>query len=347
MTHLDPMGAVHLVHADALCFIKTLPDNSVDLIATDPPYFGIKKAAWDNQWESETAFLAWLDEMIAEFWRVLKPTGSLYLFCGNTLAADTEILVRTRLNVLNHIVWAKPSGSWGKHKKDRFRKFFPATERIIFAEHYGGTSKDPASTGYAARCEAARRATFRPLIDYFIQARDALGVKASEINQATGTQMCSHWFSESQWQLPKREQYQALQALFARKAQAQGAAGNLTADYDALSQDYEQLKAQYATSRVEYEHERRTFSVTKLVPFTDVWTFAPVRRYAGKHPCEKPADMMEHIISVSSRPGDVVADFFMGSGATVKAALKLGRRALGVELEQATFDSTAAAIASL
>jgi len=38
-----------------------------------------------------------------------------------------------------------------------------------------------------------------------------------EINEATGTQMCSHWFSESQWTLPSKEQYQKLQRLFANK----------------------------------------------------------------------------------------------------------------------------------
>ncbi len=55
---------------------------------------------------------------------------------------------------------------------------------------------------------------------------------------------------------------------------------------------------------------------------------------------KKPAEMMEHIIRSSSRPGDVVADFFMGSGATIKAAIKLGRVGFGVELEEERFLQT-------
>ncbi|EJR8350210.1 site-specific DNA-methyltransferase, partial [Escherichia coli] len=47
------------------------------------------------------------------------------------------------------------------------------------------------------------------------------------------------------------------------------------------------------------------------------------------------------IISASSRPGDLVADFFMGSGSTVKAAMALGRRATGVELDTGRFEQTA------
>ncbi|EPR9727742.1 DNA methyltransferase [Escherichia coli] len=79
---------------------------------------------------------------------------------------------------------------------------------------------------------------------------------------------------------------------------------------------------------------------TRWVPYTDVWTHKPVQFYPGKHPCEKPAEMLQQIISASSRPGDLVADFFMGSGSTVKAALALGRRAIGVELETGRFEQT-------
>jgi site-specific DNA-methyltransferase (adenine-specific) len=84
-----------------------------------------------------------------------------------------------------------------------------------------------------------------------------------------------------------------------------------------------------------------------LVPYTDVWTYPPVQFYPGKHPCEKPAEMMRDIIAASSRPGDVVADFFMGSGTTIKAAMTLGRHALGVELEKERFEQTQEEIKAL
>ena len=57
--------------------------------------------------------------------------------------------------------------------------------------------------------------------------------------------------------------------------------------------------------------------------------------------------MRREIIAASSRPGDLVADFFMGSGSTVKAALTLGRRAIGVELEPERYDQTVAEIQNL
>jgi site-specific DNA-methyltransferase (adenine-specific) len=50
------------------------------------------------------------------------------------------------------------------------------------------------------------------------------------------------------------------------------------------------------------------------------------------HPCQMPEAVLERIIRVSSRPGDVVLDPFAGSGTTLAAAKRLGRRWLGVEL---------------
>lgn len=82
------------------------------------------------------------------------------------------------------------------------------------------------------------------------------------------------------------------------------------------------------------------FMVSIDVPYTDVWTFPLVQCYPGKHPCEKPAVMMKNTIKASSREGDLVADFFMGFGATLKAALKHNRRVLGVEMEAERFEQT-------
>ncbi|MFM1337914.1 site-specific DNA-methyltransferase [Yersinia enterocolitica] len=335
-----------IVNADSLQYIKTLPDNYIDLIATDPPYFRVKSCKWDNQWENESVYLAWLDELLSEFWRVLKPSGSLYIFCGSRLASDTEILVRGRFNVLSHIIWAKPSGPWRRMHKEDLRSYFPATERIIFADHYAGPFTPKGST-YADKCKTLKQNVFKPLIDYFRLARASLGVSAKAINEATGRQMSSHWFSESQWQLPNAEQYAVLQTLFSRIAAEKHQQGILSKPHHDLVAEYQTLNRRYLELSLEYEALRRPFTVTADVPYTDVWTYPSVAYYPGKHPCEKPAELMEHIIRSSSRPGDVVADFFLGSGATLKAAIKLGRVGIGVELEEERFNQTVEEIRSL
>ncbi len=341
-------GQLTLVNADCLQYLPSIPDNSVDLIVTDPPYFKVKSHAWDNQWDDVTAFLAWLDDVLLEFWRVLKPNGSLYLFCSSKLASDTEILIRQRFEVLSHIIWAKPSGPWNRMHKPDMRAFFPSTERIIFAGHYGAEGSAKGSSGYSKKCTELKRQVFKPLMDYFIDARRTLGITAKEINEATNAQMSSHWFGASQWALPSKEQYKKLQTLFHAKAQVLNRThSELVDEYQVLKKEYDHLRLDYDDLKAQYQSLRRPFSVTKDVPFTDVWHFQNVQSYPGKHPCEKPAKLLEHVIRTSSRPGMVVLDAFMGSGSAGKVCRKLDREFIGIELEEETFDTTLTALQTL
>lgn len=78
------------------------------------------------------------------------------------------------------------------------------------------------------------------------------------------------------------------------------------------------------------QEEERCFA-----PDSDTWH---VPRVCGTfkertgHPCQMPETVLERIIRVSSSPGDLVLDPFAGSGTTVAAARRLGRRYLGIEL---------------
>lgn len=330
---------MQLYNNDALIVLKALPENCIDLIVTDPPYFRVKSCAWDNQWANEAEYLAWLDDVLTEFWRVLKPNGSLYLFCGSKLASDTELLVKGRFNMLSHIIWAKPSGPWRRQNKESLRTFFPSTERILFAEHYQRPLQAKGAE-FVIKCRELKQRVFKPLMDYFIDARSALQVSVKQINKVTGKKMANHWFGRSQWQLPLKDDYQKLQILFSQRATHIDQLSPLLRTYDDLLSEHKISQIRYQVLVEEYGLLKRPFFVTADVPYTDVWTYSPVQYYPGKHPCEKPSDMMEHIIRSSSREGDLVADFFMGSGATLKAALKLNREVLGVELEKERFKQT-------
>ena len=52
------------------------------------------------------------------------------------------------------------------------------------------------------------------------------------------------------------------------------------------------------------------------------------------HPTQKPEKLIAKLILASSKPGDLVFDPFVGSGTTCVTAKKLGRRYLGVEIDE-------------
>jgi adenine-specific DNA-methyltransferase len=311
---------------DCLEILPTLDANSVDLILTDPPYYKVKGDYWDRQWDTAQGFLDWLDLVLVELYRVLKPNGSLYLFASPQMSARVETLTAQRFNVLNNIRWVKEAGWHNKTEKEALRSFLSPYETIIFAEHYGADGYAKGEAGYTAKVDELRGFVFKPLLDYIEGERLRAGVSKEDINEALGFRRMGgmagrHYFSQSQWCLPTAEHYQKMRETLSRL--------NHGGEY--LKRDYEDLKQQY-------EDLRRPFSVSADVPYTDVWTFKTVPYYKDKHPCEKPLDMLEHIIQASSREGATVLDCFMGTGNTGKAAHKLGRNFIGIDKDGKYFE---------
>lgn len=56
------------------------------------------------------------------------------------------------------------------------------------------------------------------------------------------------------------------------------------------------------------------------------------------HPCPRPLDQVSHIVEQWCRPGGTILDPFMGSGTTGCAAVKAGRKFIGIEMEPKYFD---------
>jgi len=113
-----------LENKDCLDYLKTLEDNSVDLIINDPPYFEIIKDQWDNQWKSEDEYLAWCKEWTEECVRVLKPNRMMCIW-GTT---KTDTFLRYKLEVMNsekemnYRNWVIWSYDWGGRPRNNFAR---------------------------------------------------------------------------------------------------------------------------------------------------------------------------------------------------------------------------------
>ena len=52
------------------------------------------------------------------------------------------------------------------------------------------------------------------------------------------------------------------------------------------------------------------------------------------HPCQKPEPLLRYLVNRASNRDQLILDPFMGSGTTLRAAKDLGRRAIGIEIEE-------------
>ena len=71
------MDNIQVLFGDCLDVIKNLPDNSVDLVFTSPPYAERRKTCYGGI--SEDKYIEWFKPIAIEIKRVLKPTGSFFL----------------------------------------------------------------------------------------------------------------------------------------------------------------------------------------------------------------------------------------------------------------------------
>lgn len=312
-----------LHHGDCLEVLPTLAAKSVNLAAVDFPYFGVKDNDWDNQWRTRDDFLHWIGLVCDQIQRTLTDNGSFYAFASPQMAWHVEGVIRERFNVLSNIRWQKPPFATKAEMfdKESMRAPFPASETIVLAEN--GNS-DTIADEIAGFTEAETRLKRTIFGDYLAREFQRAGVGRKQVAalfpSASGglTGCVSNWVIGHN--VPTLDQYQAMREYLC----------TVNGHTDYLRTEYEEL-------RTEYEELRRPFNATPDAPYTDVWTFPTVNTYPGKHPTEKPVELMRHIVSLSSRPGDTVLDCCMGYGTTGIAAGQLGRKFVGIEQDEGYF----------
>lgn len=78
-----------VICGDCLDIMRDMPDNSVDLVLTDPPYFlpvqhyvGTRKGGYSKRSLADTSVLkGYFAQILKEMDRITKPTGTFYMFC--------------------------------------------------------------------------------------------------------------------------------------------------------------------------------------------------------------------------------------------------------------------------
>jgi len=109
---------------DCNIILKDIPHNTVDLIYLDPPFFSQSDYdKFDDKWKTMNDYLDYMEIRLKECYRVLKPTGSIYLHCDWHASHYLKILMDRIFgynNFRNEIVWHYFMG--GKSKNFFARK---------------------------------------------------------------------------------------------------------------------------------------------------------------------------------------------------------------------------------
>ena len=113
-----------LFQGDNLSILREMPDASVDLIATDPPFnTGKDWGAFNDKWEGGLkGYLKFMEQRLEECRRVLKDTGSLYLHCDPTASHYLKVMLDTVFGIKqfrSEIIWKRHWGS-GNDAKSKF-----------------------------------------------------------------------------------------------------------------------------------------------------------------------------------------------------------------------------------
>ena len=92
----------------------------------------------------------------------------------------------------------------------------------------------------------------------------------------------------------------------------------------------------YDTShRIENVLRPGAYGIRKIVPSTK------------QHPTEKPWQLGAFFIGLHTQPGDLVLDPFMGRGSFAEAAIRAGRRFIGIEIDETWFEMAKARISDI
>ena len=253
-----------LYEDDCLEVLKGMPDESIDMVYLDPPFYTQKKQSlrdssgrryeFSDIWKSREEYLLYMKDRIIQMRRVLKPSGSIFLHCDTSASSYLRMVldeVFGERNFRSEIIWTY------KRWSNSHKGLLPAHQTIFFYSKGSGYKFITLMGDYSPTTN----------VDQILQARE---------RDANG------------------------KAVYKRDKD-----GNVVAS-----------------------------SEKKGVPLSDVWEIPflnPKAKERTGYPTQKPVELLDRIIRISTDEGDTVLDPFCGSGTALVSAKLLRRHYIGID----------------
>ena len=299
---------IQIFCGDCLELMKNIPDGSVDLVLTDPPYGVITKSTHDLKgWQNKS--IKWdscisAEKIFAEIDRVLRPNGKCILFSQEPYTSELIIKQIPSLPFSYRAVWVKNNAGNVLGCKQNMVSYFE--DICVFSKV----------------CPKHDFEKKHPLRDYFMKEKEkCLGVS---FNELLGNNMASHYFTNgSQFTFPTKRNYEKLQKT-----------GFFKEDYEKLKEvhtkwqqdNIDKMNALYPSVFNLWQGGKQKSNVLEY------------QKDSGSyHPTQKPVKLLEDLIQTYSNEGNTVLDFTMGSGSTGVACINTNRNFIGIEKDHTYF----------
>lgn len=309
---------IQLMLGDCLEKMKEIPDGSVDMILTDPPYGTMKGAEKTNKYGSRDSPRHEWDNtiehssMLAECNRVLRTNGALLLFSQDPYTAKLMTDTHGNMPFSYRLTWLKDNFAFALLAKKAPVNY---TEDIcvFFKKH---TKHDFEG--------------FHPLRPYAKKVCEFISKGKKEIFSDMGHQGICHFMrhDSTQFNLCTNDTYNQLIELY-KINRMEGFV------------EYSELKPVDRDYRDKLIERMNSASPRRFNLWDGKKYKSNVLQYkkdrTGHHPTQKPVALMEDLIKTYTNEGETVLDFTMGSGTTGVACKNLNRRFIGIELDEEYF----------
>lgn len=117
MININELSKCTIINGDCFSVLRTIPDNSIDLILTDPPYniaqYSTGNLCFDWRSDINNDLAEWdlkilnPNDLVGEFKRILSPTGNIFIFCSYNIIGDYHKAFDPEFDTFQFMVWHK------------------------------------------------------------------------------------------------------------------------------------------------------------------------------------------------------------------------------------------------
>jgi DNA modification methylase len=317
---MNPVGYLEtgiLYCGDNARRLAEFPDECIDLIYLDPPFFSNKNyeviwgdeaevRSFEDRWEGGIEhYIGWMEPRLRHMQRLLKPTGSIYLHCDPAASHYLKVLMDDIFlprNFRNEVIWKRTTAH------SSAKRYGPIHDVLLFYTRSNDYTWNRVFVPYDQKYLESKYRFIEPGTNRRYRKSDITGSgrrKGQTGEDWRGVNVTSRG---RHWMVPP----------------------------DELDKLDEEGRIAWPSKTGGVPEYKRYLDEMPGMTLQDVWIdIEPINARATErlgYPTQKPESLLERILTASSNPGDIVLDPFCGCGTTLAVAHRLRRQWIGIDI---------------